>query len=128
MILGNHKIEHQVLTKRTREFYSSTEGNIALFNLTGQVLIFEQGLVNNLNADRKLWLVENRRGSIPRLLKLQQPCIVVKYDVETNQHPKDANVINTNTLQLDIGIEGYFLSCKENEVGEILGRFDEENR
>ncbi|HTO52608.1 MAG TPA: long-chain-acyl-CoA synthetase [Myxococcota bacterium] len=66
------------------EFYGATEGNVSLLNL------------------------DNRVGSVGRIpTRLLMDARLVRYDVEQDRHPRDAN--------------GHLIECGANEVGELIG-------
>jgi len=68
------------------EFYGATEGNISLINMDGTV-----GAV----------------GRIPKYMRKKLNGDLIRYDVETDSHPKDAN--------------GFYISAGPGEVGELIG-------
>jgi fatty-acyl-CoA synthase len=70
-----------------REFYGATEGNFALVNLDNRI-----GAV----------------GRVPPLLKSKFPVELIRFDVETDSHLRDAN--------------GRCIVCKPGEPGEAIGR------
>lgn len=70
-----------------REFYGSTEGNFALVNLDNRV-----GAV----------------GRVPPLLKRKFPVELIRFDVDTETHPR--------------GNDGRCIVCAPSEPGEAIGR------
>ncbi|MBM4337900.1 MAG: AMP-binding protein, partial [Deltaproteobacteria bacterium] len=66
------------------EFYGATEGNVAMMNL------------------------DNKLGSVGRIpSRLLMDARVVRYDVERDEHPRDA--------------KGHLIECELGEVGELIG-------
>jgi fatty-acyl-CoA synthase len=66
------------------EFYGATEGNVSLLNL------------------------DNKVGSVGRIpSRLLMDARLVRYDVERDEHPRDA--------------QGHLIECGANEVGELIG-------
>lgn len=76
-----------------REFYGATEGNFALINL-----------------DNKVGAV----GRVPPWLKRMFPVELIRYDVETEAHPR--------------GPDGRCIVCKAGEPGEAIGRISTDPR
>jgi fatty-acyl-CoA synthase len=72
---------------RILEFYASTEGNVTLFNYEGK-----PGAI----------------GRIPSFLAHRSPTALIRYDVETSAHPRDA--------------DGRCIRCRPGETGEAIGR------
>ncbi|HXZ85813.1 MAG TPA: AMP-binding protein, partial [Myxococcota bacterium] len=69
---------------RIVEFYGATEGNVSLVNL------------------------DNKLGSVGRIpTRLLMDARLVRYDVERDEHPRDA--------------QGRLIECKPDEVGELIG-------
>ncbi|HTO70552.1 MAG TPA: long-chain-acyl-CoA synthetase [Myxococcota bacterium] len=69
---------------RIVEFYGATEGNVSLLNL------------------------DNKVGSVGRIpTRLLMDARVVRYDVERDEHPRDAH--------------GHLIECKPDEAGELIG-------
>jgi fatty-acyl-CoA synthase len=76
-----------------REFYGATEGSFALINL-----------------DNKVGAV----GRVPPWLKSMFPVELIRYDVETETHPR--------------GADGRCIVCKPGEPGEAIGRISTDPR
>ncbi|HTO07506.1 MAG TPA: long-chain-acyl-CoA synthetase [Myxococcota bacterium] len=69
---------------RIVEFYGATEGNVSLLNL------------------------DNKSGSVGRIpTRLLMDARLVRYDVERDEHPRDA--------------QGHLIECGADEVGELIG-------
>lgn len=76
-----------------REFYGATEGNFALINL-----------------DNKVGAV----GRVPPWMKKMFPVELIRYDVETESHPR--------------GADGRCIVCQPGEAGEAIGRISTDPR
>jgi fatty-acyl-CoA synthase len=69
---------------RIVEFYGATEGNVSLLNM------------------------DNKVGSVGRIpTRLLMDARLVRYDVERDDHPRDA--------------AGHLVECKDDEIGELIG-------
>jgi len=76
--------------ERIIEFYGATEGNVALMNFDGKV-----GAV----------------GRLPRLLRRVMGIELIRYDVATDSHLRNAS--------------GFCIACKPGEVGEAIGKLSQ---
>jgi fatty-acyl-CoA synthase len=75
---------------RIIEFYGATEGNVALMNFDGKV-----GAV----------------GRLPRLVRRAMGIELIRYDVASDAHERDAR--------------GFCVRCRPGEVGEAIGRLSQ---
>lgn len=87
------KFQERFNIRDVREFYGATEGNFALINL-----------------DNKVGAV----GRVPPWLKRMFPVELIRYDVETESHPR--------------GPDGRCIVCKPGEPGEAIGRISTDPR
>jgi fatty-acyl-CoA synthase len=87
------KFQDRFGIRDVREFYGATEGNFALINL-----------------DNKVGAV----GRVPPWLKSMFPVELIRYDVETESHPRDP--------------DGRCIVCRPGEPGEAIGRISTDPR
>jgi fatty-acyl-CoA synthase len=87
------KFQDRFGIRDVREFYGATEGNFALVNL-----------------DNKVGAV----GRVPPWLRRMFPVELIRYDVESETHPRDP--------------DGRCIVCKAGEPGEAIGRISTDPR